>query len=315
MDILSDVLSALKLKGCLYFNTRFYGPWGIRVPKLGNVARFHLVTDGPCAVRIGQSETVVNLSKGDIIIIPHGKAHILSDKADSPSAALDDALAASNFTGQGLFEYGSSDRASETQLICGHLEFDDAFLHPLIKQLPDCMVVKAKQLEEIVWLGHAIRSLTEIQLSAQMGNNAIVQKLSEIIFIHVIKVWQTSLNTEENFLYAISDPHIGKSLQCFHANPQQKWSLHVLALEAGLSRTLFAERFRLLVGMPPMQYIKQWRVQQAQLLLRESSQSVDQIAQSVGYASVTAFTRIFKKLVGFGPGAYRKQGNNKTVKQ
>ncbi len=313
MDVLSDVLSALKLKGCLYFTTRFYGPWGIRVPKLGNVARFHLVTDGNCAVRIGESETVVNLTKGDIIIIPYGKAHILSDKADSPSAELDDALAVSKFTGQGLFEYGSSDKTSETKLICGHLEFDDAFLHPLIKQLPDCIVVKAKQLEDIAWLGQAIGSLTQMQMSAQMGNNAIVQKLSEILFIHVIKVWQASLKTEENFLYAISDSHIGKSLQSFHENPQQKWSLNTLSVEAGLSRTLFAERFRLLVGMPPMQYIKQWRVQQAQLLLRDSSKSVDQIAESVGYASVTAFTRIFKKLVGFGPGAYRKQGNNKTA--
>lgn len=312
MDVLSDVLSALKVKGCIYFTTRFHAPWGINIPQLKNTARFHLVTNGHCAVRINQSEEVTNLGSGDIIVVPYGKPHQLSDMAGSPIAKLDDAFESGGFNGEGVFEYHPHGKGDETNLICGHLEFDEDFLHPLITQLPDCIVVRAKELVDFDWLAQAILSLTQSQQSLQMGNTAIVRKLSEIIFIHVIRVWQETLKTKDNFLYAISDPHIGRSLQRFHEQPQKKWTLPTLASEAGLSRTSFVERFRTLVGMTPMQYITLWRVQQAQLLLAESGQSVDQVAENVGYDSISAFARVFKKLVGFAPGAYRKRSSGKS---
>lgn len=310
MDTISDILNTLKFSGYIYFTTNFSAPWGIRVPDYQNVARFHLVTAGQLWIQLIDHDEKMLLSAGDIIVIPHGASHILSDHPDSSVSELEEAIESSGYTGEGVFSYGGCDTLNRTQLICGHLEFDPRFEHALIQQLPELIVINNNEAMKTPWMSDALRFMIYEAQSQRMGNAAIVKRLSEIIFIHTIRIWSERTKQTSSFLNAVSDPHLGKGLHAFHNAPSKRWTLNELARESGLSRTVFAQRFREKVGVSAMQYITHWRAQQAQKLLIEGSQSIEQVAETIGYDSLAAFSRMFKKLFGIGPGAFRR--NNKT---
>jgi len=313
MDTISNILDTLKFKGCLYFTTDFSAPWGIRVPLHNSVVRFHIVTSGKCCVSVEGFDKTSMLSAGDIIVIPHGAPHNLSDSSDSTIVELDDAMTFSDYQGNGVFTHGGGDELNGVELICGHFEFDQQFKHALISQLPELILIKHKEALNFPWLGESVRSLAYETQQEGMGNNAVIQRLSEIIFIHAIRVWSERAEQTEGFLLAVSDKNLGKSLHAFHADPARRWTLNDLASEAGLSRTVFTQRFKDTVGIPAMQYITQWRAQTAQKLLIESSHSVEKVAETIGYDSLASFSRMFKKIIGIGPGAFRRE--NKVSNQ
>ena len=313
MDPLSDILDTMHFRGCLYFTTALTGRWGIRVPQYERVVRFHLVSGGTCWVGVDGVEGVQSLEPGDLILIPHGNSHTLSDKPDTRILELDKVLETSGFSGSGSLIYGDGDQESPVRLVCGHFEFDRSFDHPLFAQLPPRILIRASQAIEFSWFSDALRLLSHEAGSAQPGFDAIVKRLSEILFVHMVRYWANSPDGRDGFVAAIGDRHIGRSLTAFHAKHADKWQLEELAREAGLSRTLFAERFKAITGQTPMQYVAHWRMQKAKRLLEDSTASVEQIAGRIGYDSVAAFGRAFKKVNGVGPGSYRRGAKERSA--
>lgn len=305
MDVLSDILDLLKFRGSLYFAAEFSAPWGIQVPRYENVARFHLATGGDCWVNIAGASDPVMLSSGDMIIIPHGASHTLSDRLETPIVGLDAALEASGYSGDGHFAYGGTD-SGHTNLVCGHFEFDSNFNHPLLADLPDFILIRGKKAVEFSWFESAMRYMSYETGMSNMGNQSIIKRLSEILFIHAVRVWSAEDGYQNGFLRAVGDKNVGRSLKSFHDAPQESWTIDRLAEQAGLSRSVFADRFRKLMAMTPMQYVTLWRMQKACRFLIESDLSTDSIAEKVGYQSLASFSKTFKKVIGTGPGAFRK---------
>lgn len=305
MDVLSDILDLLKFKGSLYFTTEFTAPFGIQVPHYQNVARFHMATGGDCWVNVEGSDGPVLLSAGDMIIIPHGAAHTLSDRPDTPVISLDEATRISGPQREGHFIYGGTEDGY-SNLVCGHFEFDSTFTHPLVADLPDYILVRGKKAVEFSWFENAMRYMSYETGVNNMGNQAIIKRLSEILFIHSVRVWSTEEGNQIGFLQAVGDKNVGRSLRSFHRTPETVWTIDRLAAEAGLSRSVFADRFRMLMDLTPMQYVTLWRMQKACRFLIESDLSTDTIAQKVGYQSLASFSKVFKKTIGTGPGAFRK---------
>ncbi|WP_262694868.1 AraC family transcriptional regulator [Kordiimonas aquimaris] len=305
MDVLSDILDLLQFRGSLYFVTEFSPPWGVQVPAYQNVARFHLAIGGECWVKVEGVEKPVLLSPGDMIIIPHGKAHVLLDKLDTPPATLDAVLETSGFTGEGHLIYGGNDDGMN-KLVCGHFQFDQNFHHPLISELPDYILISGKQALDFSWFEQAMRFMSYESQSSNMGNEVIIKHLSEILFIHAVRVWNKFTGHEKGFLKAVADRHIGRSLKAFHQKPADTWTIELLAAEAGLSRSVFADRFRYLMQTTPMHYVTMWRMQKACNFLIQNDMPTDLIAEEVGYQSLAAFSKVFKKTIGIGPGKYRK---------
>lgn len=303
MDVFSDILEMVKFKGCIYFTTRFHQPWGIQVPAYGNVARFHMSMGGSCWLRVAGVDQPQLLNPGEIVLIPHGAAHILSDALNSPITHLDSVL--KDYTGQGPLHFGEGPESA--RLVCGHFEYDQRIEHPLLEQLPAVILVKGAQASEFSWFDKALKLMAFEAEGGRPGNQAIVKKLTEILFIHMVRVWQSCEQNSAGFMAAMTDRALDRSLAAIHQQVAHRWSLAELAREAGLSRTIFAERFRQVVGTTPMQYLTDWRMQCAKRLLADSGQPVEQIAEAVGYDSPAAFSRIFKKVVGQGPGSFRKQ--------
>jgi AraC-like DNA-binding protein len=156
------------------------------------------------------------------------------------------------------------------------------------------------------WLGQFIRfALAEVS-EKRPGGDTVLTKLSELMFIDVLRRYVEALPPQNTgWLAGLRDPHIGKALSLIHDQPAADWTIETLAKQSGMSRTVLAERFANLVGIPPMQYLAKWRMQIASELLSGGTANMASIAAKIGYESEAAFSRAFKKMIGVPPSAWR----------
>jgi len=306
-DVLSDLLDALKLEGMLYFNTEFSPPWGVRVPALGRVARFHLVSRGRMWVRVAREKQVELLEPGDLVVVPHGAEHFLMDEPDRACLDVDRVVEESGFAGKGALIFGGEDAGNPTRLVCGHFALNANVDHPFMDSLPSRIVIGREEAAHQPHLMEIFEFVTQEARNESAGSYAIVRRLSEVLFIQALRVWAQRDGAAQGPLAALSDSHLGPGLTLIHSRFAEPWSLQDLARESGLSRTAFSVRFREVVGLPPMQYLAFWRMQRARQLLAESTFTLEAVAGEVGYQSAPAFHRVFKRWIGRAPGAYRKE--------
>ena len=308
MDLFSDILMRLAMRGTLYFRTAFSSPWGVEVPAYPHVARFHFAHRGTCLVRVAGAARPVRLREGDLVIIPHGAAHSLyGDTAEEGRVLpLDRVLELSGFTGTGTLVYGGAPSAEATELVCGHFAFDPLAWHPLIERLPPCLHIADYGGIAGQWLAQTLRMIGDEAGRGQPGGALIAQKMSEIIFAQVLRAYIVTEGAALPGLAGLADPQIVRALEAVHAQPDRDWSVADLARIAGLSRTGFATRFADRMRLTPMAYVTRWRMQIARQELQNPARRVPDVAESVGYISEAAFARVFRKEFGLSPAAFRR---------
>jgi AraC-like DNA-binding protein len=328
-DTLSDVLRAVRLTGAVFFDVEASAPWVAEAPPARDVAPFimpgsehvieyHLLLSGRChAGLIGQPP--LELSAGDLIIFPQGDPHVVSSAPGmraEPDLELHRRAAGAQLP-FALRPDGGGERAA---LICGFLGCDARPFNPLLATLPRILLVRHEQLAH-----HAIAPLATLSPLIQLalaeskqrraGSECVLSRLSELLFVEAIRAYVETLPSEQTgWLGGMRDPHVGRALAALHDRPAHAFGLEELAREVGLSRSLLVERFVHFVGMPPMQYLTQWRMQLAAEQLRSTTESLAEIAERVGYGSESAFSRAFKRLVGVAPQSFR-QGRSDTALQ
>ena len=141
---------------------------------------------------------------------------------------------------------------------------------------------------------------------ARLGGDLIALKMSEAIFAQAIRAYIEQAREVDCGVAGFADPHLARALTAFHQAPTANWTVATLAREAGLSRTGFAERFTARIGVTPMSYVTSWRMQIAREALGTRGLSVAEAAEVSGYASESAFSRVFKKEIGLSPAAFRQ---------
>lgn len=307
LDLLSDILVRLSIKGTLYFRTCFTAPWGVEVPAHQNVARFHFAHRGDCMVRLTQSDETLMLAQGDLVIIPHGAGHSLySGYSSSPSVLpLDRVLEDSGYDGNGVLVHGGEEDDREVQLVCGHFSFAPNAKHLIFERLPTHIHIPNYGETTGKWMEATLRVIGAEAGGAKMGGDLIALKMSEAILVQAIRAFIESQGAEQVGLSGFADPQLSRALDAFHKQPAEAWSVESLARVAGLSRTGFAQQFSKKMDVTPMQYLTGWRMQIARQALAEQRLSVPDTAALIGYSSESAFTRVFKNEVGVTPAAYR----------
>ena len=298
MDILSDILSKIKLSSVVYFKSDFSEPWGMDIPK-GPFAQFHIVTKGQCVLKI--KEQSLQLFTGDIVVFPLGESHWLANKENSKLYDGQEVVQAI-IDGKSLFD---GEKLSAT-LICGHFDFDKSIDHPFIKELPSMIHITDTDKKEFSWLASIADLVIQEAGKEQSGSNVIVNKLGEVLFVHTLRAYIQKNKSAQGFVAAMQDERIGKVLKALHSSSDRNWHLEQMAKVAGMSRTSFINRFKLLIGDSPFNYLRQWRLLQARELLKESEKPVGEIALEVGYQSEAAFNRVFKKIVQQTPLKFRQ---------
>ena len=320
IDLLSDVLRAVRLTGALFFLTDASSPWAMKVPPAATIApvilrgrqhlvSYHVVTEGRCWCELPGSDSGW-LHAGDVIVIPHGDPYLLSSapglRADMPrEAALEffRMMAARELPFVVSEGAGGPDRA---RIFCGFLGFDALPFNPVLATLPRLVHVRRDR----PMLDDRVSFLIEFAMvesrERQAGSECVLLRLSELLFVEVLRTYLATVATEQTgWLAGLRDPTVACALAALHARPTDPWTIEALARAASTSRSVLADRFAHFVGQPPMQYLARWRMQLAARLLADRSAKVSAVALDVGYDSEAAFSRAFKRLVGMSPAAWR----------
>lgn len=307
MDALSAMLDVLRIRGSVYFWANLGPPWGLQVPAFGHVVRYHLILRGHCWVRVDGVPEPIRLEAGDLVAIPHGRGHRLSDQPTSVCIDVDRVIEAAGFTGEGALVVGLRDAGLQTRMVCGHFAHDGDEEHPLFRALPPTIVVRGVAGDgEFGWLDDILRYIAREVAAQGPGTTAVVSRLSEILFIQTLRSYAISHPEDSVGWAGFVDPHVGPVLVRIHERPDAPVSVGGLARTAGLSRTRFALRFRRLMGTTPLAYVARWRLLRARAELRDPSRSVADVASQCGYRSESAFNRAFTRAFRVGPGAFRR---------
>jgi AraC-like DNA-binding protein len=318
MDVLSDVLRVVRLTGALYFDIDTGSPWvgespgtteiaAAVMPEVEHVISFHAIMSGACwAALADDSMPPLRLNAGDIVVFPGGAPNVMSSspgERSEPNMAMYYRPIDQHLPFR-LIHGGSG--KERTRFICGYLGCDARPFNPLLAALPPMLSVR-KPADGSGWVTDLFRLALEEGRSGRAGGETILAKLSELMFVEVIRRHLEILpDDSRGWLSGLRDPHVGEAIRLIHARPAEEWTLARLARQVGLSRSTFADRFSQYVQISPMQYLVRWRLQLAARLLEQPSLSIAQAGATVGYESEAAFNRAFKKFVGVPPGTWRK---------
>lgn len=315
MDALSEVLRAVKLDTAFFYNAEFSAPWGFRSPnscKLapyinqssGHVIVYHLLIEGKAYAQLGDERLAIG--PGDVIIFPHGDSHRL-ESGPCPQAVNGEAELQRIFSQRlKLSRMGGGGEVS--RFVCGFMVCEPSLSQVFLAGLPAMFKVNIRQEQSGQWLENLIRySLADTKASGA-GVEAVLAKLCETLFIETLRRYTSFLpEGQTGWLAGARDAEIGKVLVLMHRQPAAPWTIADLAHEAGMSRSVLAERFRQYLGEPPLAYLTRWRLQLGAQMLSSTSYSVAQIASRVGYESEPAFNRAFKRQFGNPPARYRNE--------
>lgn len=303
-DVLSEVLDTLELESSLYFRAELSAPFSIAVPENRRVIRFHIATSGPCVIRVADGPAIT-FGPGDLVLLPHGLEHTLSDSAASETHSLTEVVDSSGFDGEGPLVYGGG--GEKTTLVCGHLAFSTDVTHPFIETLPMLLHLRRQEGPDYSWIERMLAFTEHESRTKPRGWQGVVERLSQILFLYVLRAHLDESPDSVGAVAALADTRLSAALQSIHSAPATDWSLDTLAQKAGMSRSAFVRRFASAVGMAPMKYLTQWRLSRARHLLVHTDASAGEIGALVGYASEAAFNRAFRDRFEAPPVAFRRR--------
>ena len=324
-DTLSEVLRGVRLRGAVFFNVSGHSEWAaeapparelapLLMPGVEHVIEYHAVAQGSCWAAIPDGPSV-QLSAGDVVMFPHGDAHVVSSapglRGTADMSWLSDARVEQQplqvaYTGSNAVHSVPIERGGDATIVCGFLGCDLRPFNPLIAALPRLLHLRAD--DDNAWIASFTQQAVTESHARRPGGEAMLARMSEMMFVDAVRRYADQLPAQsEGWLAGLRDRFIGRALALLHEQPAHNWTIDELGRRIGLSRSALHERFVQLIGVPPMQYLAQWRMQAAARLLLETRATVAAIALDVGYDSEAAFARAFKRQVGKPPGAWRRE--------
>ena len=274
MDVLSDILKGLRTAGSVYFCDFLVPPWELLYENEDR-AMFHLVREGHCQIEIG--DKTHSFESGDFVFIaPHTDHRVFSDGLNDPKVLL----------------------------LCGYCRFDAVENDVLLRALPHYVFIQRDEMEQWPWLMRTLEHLSAEFMSGAPGSDLTVDKLTEVLLVQLLRV-DFGRSRDLGIVAALQDKRLGRALTAIHRHPGQGWTIENTAVEASMSRSGFARKFKKLLGTNFFDYLTRLRMRDARELLTTSNLSVALIGETVGYQSDQSFIKAFKKLHGETPRAYR----------
>lgn len=301
-DGLSSLLRDVNVRGVVYCLSDFAAPWGFSVEN-SPVAKYHVILNGTAILTVGDAAPMP-LTTGDLVLLPHGDGHTISDQPGSPVRQLDAILADHPVDETGWLSYGGDGR--RTRLLCGGFELNPALPDQLAEFLPPVMTLDSST-GMTRWLEPLFALLNEQTHTKAPGAAAIYAKLADVFVTEALRSYLAAADGLTRLAQpAMPDPRIARIIKMLRGRPQGPWSVDAMAQSAGMSRTSFNTRFRAVLGEPPMAYLTELRLRRAAGYLATTNKSVREIAHLVGYDNEASFSKAFSRLFGRPPGEYRR---------
>ncbi|MDG1905033.1 MAG: AraC family transcriptional regulator [Arenicella sp.] len=333
MDALSHILKIIQLSAKAYICQGIGAPWNLQFMYRPQ-GIFHIVMQGQCYLREGNSDEVILLQTGDGVGFPTGGVHWISDSPRSQNLPAEDVV---NVTGdKELFllksgevtafaadssrwgnnsqpvplPYSDSPKGSqETILLSVTVSYDSSVEHPFLRNLPCFMHVNPSSYGDLYL--HRQEVLTNLLLeessASYPGNPLIVNHLTEVLFIQTLRVHMRKMKHSNGYMAALSDPRIGVALNLIHTETNEKWTVEALSRASAMGRTAFTQKFVDMVGDTPKSYLTSTRLMKAKSKLQNCNDPMVSIAESAGYASEAAFGKAIKQHFNTTPGELRKK--------
>lgn len=306
-DTISDLLSRLRVHSSVYCLAELRSPWGFRVVGR-DVAKFHLMLDGHGWLVLDGREPL-RVSSGDLVILPHGSAHAMKDQPDSRVEALDRVLQAHPLDQAARLYYGGE--GAVTRMLCGGFGLRDS-APQVIAQLPDVLSIDARGGPVGSWTAAIFELLHQETAGSLPGAKAVFAKIADVFLAQAVRAFLTSRpDRADPALFA--DPQVAEAVRLMHVQPERDWTVGQLAFRVGMSRSSFSDRFRELVGEPPMRHLTRSRLSQAAAHLATSNRTVHEIAKLCGYQSDAALSKAFKREYRLAPGEYRIAASRRPI--
>ena len=297
-DPLAGIISLLRPQTVLSKIVSGAGQWSISKPPYEDPA-FCLLLQGSCFIDL---ETIgsLHLNEGDFALFSEMPGFTLaSDLNLSPASVALDPSSESH--------YGDKSEPVTMRMLGGYFRFDRANAQLLVKLLPPVVHVRREDAGAIR-LRQIMELIAEEANAERPGRSLVLERLVEVLLVEALRFRSASATREEQgLLSGLSDPALARTLREIHVDVARRWTVEQLARTAGMSRAVFAERFMRKIGMPPMQYLLEWRVAHAKDILRRERPSLAEVAERVGYQSASAFSTAFTRLTGHTPSEFSRR--------
>lgn len=299
-DPLAAIISLLRPQTVLSKIVSGAGKWSIRKPRYEDPA-FCLLLDGSCFLDL-DGVGALELSEGDFVLLPETPGFTLaSDLKISPELVA--------FDHSRETRYGAESEPATMRMLGGYFHFDRTHAQLLVKLLPSVVHIRREE-PGATRLRSIVELIGEEADAHRPGRVLILERLVQVLLVEALRFRPASVAREEQGLLAgLSDPALARTLRQIHIDVTRRWTVEQLARTAGMSRATFAERFARKVGMPPMQYLLEWRVALAKDMLRRERPSLAEVAEKIGYQSASAFSTAFTRVTGRSPSEFARSIN------
>lgn len=298
LDLLTDLLSQAGVRRRLLGQRRVPAGVALRFPCEKSIG-LHVVTQGELHVHAPGLGTPLALRAGDLALMARGCEHLLSlgpgvDGLPVQTISADDDVGAL--------------APGEATVIGGAYQLWNTPLHPFFREMPAWFVLRADELPKLGPLALTVGLLIDELRQRPLGAETVLNGLMDVVFTYLLReMLARHAPAEPGWAQAVRDPQVRRALALMQGEPARAWTLETLAQEAGLSRTALAERFREAMGDTPLAHLRTLRLQAAMRLLGSTEQTLEQVAQAVGYQDAFSFSKAFKREVGVSPREFRRR--------
>ncbi len=301
MDLLAETLAVGGVRGAAGARIEASGAWGILWHRIAGAA-FYAVTCGTAWLDVA-GHPPRQLMPGDVVLLPNGSEHTLRSAPEAPIIPQLCTAAERARKCGGVLRLGSGD--VQTHILGASYDYDPAVSIQVLATLPELVHIRADHGGG--GLDDTVRLLSRELARPQIATEFVLNRLVDILLVQLLRAWRTEkpAETRGTWLGVLGDPLISVALVKIHEAPAKPWTTDVLAAELVTSRSTLTRRFRETTGRTPGEYLTQWRMDLAAVRLRDTDDTVDTIARSVGYTSVYAFSRAFRRARRQAPGQYR----------
>jgi AraC-like DNA-binding protein len=320
MDAVSDVLRVAHLTGGVFLHAEFSAPWCVAgrlspehcAPALGPASHliiYHYVIEGSFRIRVeGEDGKELVVEAGEIVLLPRNDLHLIGSDLSVPPVVGSDIIHPPKDGGLSSIHHGGA--GERTRMICGFLGCNSANGNPVLTTLPPLFKLNVEQGGAAEWIRSTFQYAAEEVSAGRVGSEAVLAKLSELLFVEAVRRYAETLPDGQTGWFAgLREPFVARALALLHRDVTRRWTVDDLGREVGLSRSALADRFIRLIGVPPMHYLANWRMEVAAEKLRNTNASLGQVAEIVGYDSEAAFSRAFKKTFGTAPATWRRSNS------
>lgn len=305
-DPVADAIGLLRPRTVLEPSLRAVGEWALSFDAFSHVRIGGLVR-GTCWLILAGREPVL-LREGDTFMLGNPPPYVLAGTPDARPRPAAQAWAGAE---DGLVRIGPESE-DDLYLCVGHIAFDDSNAPLLTDLLPPLVIVRAADPHGIE-LGQLINLLANEVGVAAAGGPLVQNHLAQVLLVHMLRAHAGQTDFPCGWLGALNDDGIGAALRAVHADMAHSWSLQELAEISHMSRSAFAQTFKSHVGVPPLEYLIQWRMKLARDALARDTLSISELARATGYQSESAFSTAFRRVVGSSPAKFRAQARRSAA--